>query len=1094
MAGYVPQSNVYEEARFDLDALEMYTMMLTGAYGAADDVYRFGHNAVTSDGTTLYGLATLYDDDNTADDIIQKAISQKGSYSSATRRQAAEIVRRALQSMVSLNTVVGKMQASIAECKNGSADVARKEWDNAVAFYVGSMEGVLAGGRADSHGEWMYALGNEFCREFNSCKTSGEAAVNEQLIFQFSSGRDSLVDGECNYLTSLVPDKIIPYLLIPLIQGTISYSIKIDSGSADGESAATAHILAQAILAQGSLDGNSANTLSTTFASLSSSLASPVASDIVGAFSNSLNNLGISCEDIGSPMGYDLCSSTSNNANDVVVVADNPTNLGDNLYVTTTSVEDRASIALDISDMSDAIMEGNNELAELIYRKGKNSEQFDKNGKFVKTRSLKSFSTESTNDMKDEAEFNMYMYTLGNQFYADQLVTQALANANRNPGVATEAAMVLNLWMEIVHMMHETLQACKKKQLYDDSGVHSMDIAVAYWIGDGQIAGDAENGHLLYALSENLGEVFNINQGGQSRTNTNILKSFNEAKNEVSLPNACSESKSTYTRLRNIVNRLIPQMTIPIIQGLIHSLRSNNHERVKIYAHAFVPLVAACSPSLFDALKEKLLLSADFNVVDVESIIDLIRKSYSCFGLKCDDIGVHETEISETAPKCTDPDMDAHLAGYRPSTDVREYSQLDLDIREMDVLLQMKAYDAVDEIYTYGKHARKSGISLGQFATSKHRSIVPEYDAFVRYYGQDTYADDIIRTALNTLESTWTDEQRRMVVVKSSQVLVMYFAVLQNAYEAVADCNANRLDPAGSNDAWDRAAALLVGSLEGTKKNGTVEGYMLYDLAQDYCVEFGTCRDSTSMVDVNEELVSLFYTGRGSSVSNSCRALEKAADEISSLLLIPIIQGALSTSRILSNGENLQTRAEAYVYSRALAPLIRKRRAAEDLDQYLGMTAPKDQRHTAKETYSALADAYPAMNVDCEMIGTEQSGYDPCAGVVYLSNYTWVFVGVTIGLILILSLFCFFYIRRRRRRRAMLPENNPDLIPSTGELNHSMDLLEKAFSPNRQIPTTQLPSETEALNRTDVEDDNDEHFEDEVDEAAALTSNTPDVI
>merc|ERR1719375_2049961 len=135
--------------------------------------------------------------------------------------------------------------------------------------------------------------------------------------------------------------------------------------------------------------------------------------------------------------------------------------------------------------------------------------------------------------------------------------------------------MILNLWMEIVHMMHETLQACKNKQLRDDSGVHSMDIAVAYWIGDGQIAGDAENGHLLYALSESLGEFFNINNGGQSRTNTNILRSFNEAKNEVSLPNACSESKSTYTRLRNIVNRLIPQMTIPIIQGLIHSLRSN---------------------------------------------------------------------------------------------------------------------------------------------------------------------------------------------------------------------------------------------------------------------------------------------------------------------------------------------------------------------------------------------------------------------------------------------------------------------------------------------------------------------------------------
>merc|ERR1712159_689448 len=105
-------------------------------------------------------------------------------------------------------------------------------------------------------------------------------------------------------------------------------------------------------------------------------------------------------------------------------------------------------------------------------------------------------------------------------------------------------------------------------------------------------------------------------------------------------------------------------------------------------------------------------------------------------------------------------------------------------------------------------------------------------------------------------------------------------------------------------------------------------------------------------------------------------------------------------------------------------------------------------------------------------------GFDPCAGVVYMSDYTWIFVGVACGLSLILLCICFFYFRRRKAAR--LPENNPNFAPASGELNHSMDLLEKAFSPNRNIPTTQLPSETEALNKnlTDDEDDSDEHFED----------------
>jgi len=392
---------------------------------------------------------------------------------------------------------------------------------------------------------------------------------------------------------------------------------------------------------------------------------------------------------------------------------------------------------------------------------------------------------------------------------------------------------------------------------------------------------------------------------------------------------------------------------------------------------------------------------------------------------------------------------------------------LDLDIREMDVLLQMKAYGAADELYTYGKHARGSNgvsISIGDFATTKHRSIVPEFDVFVRYYTTDTYADEIIRTAIDPLKGSWTDEQRRTVAIKSSQILVMYFAALQNAYEAVSDCNAQKLESSRSSDSWDRAAAILIGSLEGTTKNGTAEGYMFYDLAQHHCQEFGTCLDDITNVDVNEELVSLLYTGRAASLSNSCRALEKAADEISILLLIPIIQGALSTSMELSNNENLQTRAEAYVYSRALAPFVRKRDAANDLDLYLGNPTQSDRRNIATTTYSALAKAYPDMKVDCEKIGTANS-VDTCLGVVYVSDWIWIVVGVLSGLV---SICCcgFLFIRFRRKSISMdLPENNPKFIPSSGELNHSMDMLEKAFSAKQfDTPHTDSDEEMEALN------------------------------
>jgi len=433
-----------------------------------------------------------------------------------------------------------------------------------------------------------------------------------------------------------------------------------------------------------------------------------------------------------------------------------------------------------------------------------------------------------------------------------------------------------------------------------------------------------------------------------------------------------------------------------------------------------------------------------------------------------------------------------------------QYSRLDLDIREMDVLLQMKAYSAVNELYTHGKHATGVGgvvTSIGQLATTKHRSIVPEFESFVQYYGSDTYADDIIRGAFDPLQLNWTDEQRRTVVVKGSQVLVMYFAALQNAYEAVSECNIQRTDASGASDVWDQAAALLTGSLQGINRV-TDEGYMFYDLAQEYCVEFGTCLEQTSSSGVNDEVVTLLYTGRGAALSNSCRALEKAADELSGLLLVPIIQGALSTSTALTNGENSQQRALAYVYSRALVPLVRRRNAASDLDLYLGNPAPSDKKHTASKVYAALATAYPKMYVDCEDIGNA-NGIDTCTGVVYVSDYLWIIV---LAVILVPCLcFCccvFFYFRLRAEEVDHAHDNYPKFVRSNGETNHSMDLLEKAFSKSSPKSTgdNDEDGEIEALNRRYINDraksmDSmvdefaDEYNTDQFNEVAALTSN-----
>jgi hypothetical protein len=428
-----------------------------------------------------------------------------------------------------------------------------------------------------------------------------------------------------------------------------------------------------------------------------------------------------------------------------------------------------------------------------------------------------------------------------------------------------------------------------------------------------------------------------------------------------------------------------------------------------------------------------------------------------------------------------------------------QYARLDLDIREMDILLQRKAYAAAEELYTSGKHVNgPSGrsLSLAELATTSQRALVPVYDAFERYYNSEKYADDIVRAALDPASGSWTDDQRRTIATKSSQVLILYFGALLNAYEAVSDCTATS-QGAGNSEKWDRVAATLIGHLEGSKTNGTIEGYMFYDLAQEHCVEFGTCVSDVTNVKVNEELVSLLYTGRGAVLSNSCRPLRKAADEISTLLLVPIIQGALSTSASLSKRDDPQVRAEAFVYSRALLPLVQNRAAAEKLDEYLGIPGPSNTKATVAEAYSALATAYPDMGVACEEIG-DAGGADPCEGVSYdsgASSTVWIVVGV-VGAVVLMSCFGFFYMRSRARV-AKLPENNPKFVPSeSGELNHSMDLLEKAFSSTHPQGRTSPDCEGDALNSNDFHDaapSDDEDFDDVVALNKKLESN-PDII
>ena len=707
IVGYVPSTNVSEVARLDLDVLEIQVLMLTKAYRAALDTYQQGHHAyASSDGQQLISLQSLatssdrssvpqyklfsqaYGSPNYADEMVMYGLNQNGAYKSASRRQLAEEVFRSLQSMVTLMSVLTKMQLAVDNCNANSTNAALSDWDTAVALFVGSIEGFAAGSQPAGTGRMMYALGNEICPYFDVCETNGESTENQDIMSKFAGLNVALQQSQCDYVEREINETIIPSMEIPLVQGTLYYAITnvgLDP-TVGNDTIVSGDILAAAVQPLvNEANSTSAGIISRNFNFQNVQIPDGTSS-VFEAFTYAVRGMGINCELVGTPVDApSLSVCTSQN---VAPLPDTPTNLGDNLYVTTTYVQDKANIALDVKDMISALNEGNTELAKLIYKNGKNSEVYDENGRFVSLRSLQSFSTDATLQMSNEPVFNVFQYALQGggsttnsarylansdmRLYADNIVEAAFSSTNsKSKTVPAEAAVALNLWMYLVHQLYATLQGCEDRSIKDEDGIHSIDIAVAYYIGDGQVAGNSQTGHLLYALAEKMGEYFGMGGTGQTRTNTNILRLFSEAKNELSLPNACSASGTTFNKLSLTINKIISQMTIPLIQGLIQNLRVNDRDRVKVYGTAFVPMVAACNATAFSYLRDK-VMNLNYNVVEIDAIIETVRSTYPCLRLQCDDIGVYVSDVTDTAPPCQDPDLLTPLAGYKPSTDVRE--------------------------------------------------------------------------------------------------------------------------------------------------------------------------------------------------------------------------------------------------------------------------------------------------------------------------------------------------------------------------------------------------------------------------------------
>jgi len=149
--------------------------------------------------------------------------------------------------------VIREMEDALDDCQEACTiencnDDPVHAWDEAVAFYTGTLEGADGSGS----GKLAYALADKRCQNFKTCgdmgdETSGTSHVNIEIFKNFGTGVQKLNRGECASAKT-EKENIEKLMLIPLIQGSLRYAYKTDTEPYSEKAEAEGTIFALAVV------------------------------------------------------------------------------------------------------------------------------------------------------------------------------------------------------------------------------------------------------------------------------------------------------------------------------------------------------------------------------------------------------------------------------------------------------------------------------------------------------------------------------------------------------------------------------------------------------------------------------------------------------------------------------------------------------------------------------------------------------------------------------------------------------------------------------------------------------------------------------
>jgi hypothetical protein len=579
--------------------------------------------------------------------------------------------------------------------------------------------------------------------------------------------------------------------------------------------------------------------------------------------------------------------------------------------------------------------------------------------------------------------------------------------------VIPEALVVLHLWMHVVQEMDEIFGECEdefesgrkagKNTVTDNvdldvtQGSSHIDKVAAFYIGLNQTLASSGQGELLYALAERHAANFGTQNAtsGQANVNSKILDLFEKARTYfMDFDKGCSKLKDAKEKLRWTLDEIVAQMRVPLIQGLLWSLEGQHRQDIQLYATAFVPQLAACRSSTHDFLKSKLLdneFDADeFN--DITDIAHAIESSFSCLRLSCHDIGSMVQGVRTFTSSICDNVIDemaplSNIAGFELLADVHEHNRLDLDVKQMNLLMDMGQFEMAKDVYTNGLHSRKidnGGFhTLQSLATGDERYAIPKYESFTNFHDGDVnYADTAILDLLSDDQSSRyaaaSPQQKSQAVLDIVATWVMYVYVRERMYHSLGDCDARggtAKDTHGVS-AWDIGVAYYVGSLEGPDDGGVnnlVDGQFMFTRAKRLASQSITLSPDGSSA-VNRHIMDLFASGQVNEKQGNCKAQRAKVQDIDRMLLIPFLQSILKFAT-LNNALPVASKELSFIqgdiYFRAIAPLLSAHDQIKLGDNLQFQTTYSPMHEGTNLVFDKVANALSFLGLSCEDIGFE---------------------------------------------------------------------------------------------------------------------------